>query len=67
MYIITKRTCNNDFDLCYYYIILKWEKPINNSRVLIDVVVNHQCLVFEDKYYLANARYCNSDYFMILY
>lgn len=55
------------FDLRYCYVLPGWEGSAHDSRVLTDVVVNHGFSVPEDKYYLADAGYCNSDYAMIPY
>ena len=55
------------FDLCYCYVLPGWEGSAHDSRVLTDAVVNHGFSVPEEKYYLADAGYCNSDYAMIPY
>lgn len=55
------------FDLCYYYILPKKERLVYDSRVLIDIVVNHRFSVPKDKYFFTNTGYCNSDYAMISY
>ena len=55
------------FDLCYCYVLPEWERFVHDSRVLIDVVVNHGFSIPKEKYYLTNAGYCNFDYTIILY
>lgn len=54
-------------NLCYYYVLLGWERSAHNSRVLTDKVVNQKFSVLEKKYYLSNTGYCNFDYAMIPY
>lgn len=55
------------FDLRYCYVLPGWEGSAHDSRVLTDAVANHGFSVPEDKYYLADAGYSNSDYVMIPY
>lgn len=55
------------FNHRYYYDLLGSKRSANNNRRLIDIVVNHEFSVPEDKYYFVNTRYYNSDYAMIPY
>ncbi len=44
-----------------------WEESVHDSRLLKDAVGNHRFTVQENKYYLADADYFNTDYAMIPY
>ena len=55
------------FDLRYCYILPGWEGSVHDSRVLVDAVQNQGFIVPEEKYFLADAGYSNSDYVMIPY
>ena len=55
------------FDLRYCYILPGWEGSVHDSRVLVDAVQNQGFVVPEEKYFLADAGYSNSDYVMISY
>lgn len=55
------------FNLQYCYILSSWEGFAYDGRVLVDVIQNQGFIIPEDKYYLANAGYSNSDNIIILY
>lgn len=55
------------FDLRYCYVLPGWEGSAHDSRVLTDAVGNHGFTVPENKYFLADIGYPNSDYTMIPY
>lgn len=55
------------FDQRYYYILPGWEEYIYNSEDLIDKIQNQGFVILEEKYFLANIKYSNLDYVIILY
>lgn len=55
------------FNLRYCYVLPGWEGSAHDGRVLADAVQNQGFIVPEDKYYLADAGYSNSDHIMIPY
>lgn len=55
------------FDFCYCNFMLEQKRSTYDSKVLIDIIDNHRFSISEDKYYLIDTGYCNSDYTMIPY
>ncbi len=55
------------FDLQYCYVQPGWDRSQHDSQMLTDAAGNHGFTVLENKYYLADAGYFNSDYTIISY
>lgn len=39
----------------------------NNNQVLINIIKNYEFIILENKYFLANIGYSNSNYIIISY
>lgn len=57
--------CNLDLEFCY--ILAGWEGSAHNDCVLEDGLFNHNFVIPDGKYYLADAGYHNTDYLICPY
>lgn len=55
------------FNLQYCYILLGWERSADDGCILANAIQNQDFIILEDKYYLVDAGYPNSDHIMVPY
>lgn len=46
----------------FWFILPGWERSAYNSKIFKDAIVGKRFIVSEEKYWLANTEYSNSNY-----
>lgn len=51
----------------FCYLVTRWEKWVYNNKLLKDILFIKNFIILEKKYYLVDAGYYNTNYFLYFY